>query len=114
MSSNLLGQLSIFDFENNIKQTRRYEMSRRKRIEGNYRAVTSEDGTFSPHISKYTNERITSYCIRNNKNKTKFVEYCCNLVLDDIEMEFYESMPKNELIKLLIAKQHRGSKGAEQ
>ena len=86
-------------------------MSRRKRIEENYRAVQSEDGTFSPHISKQTNERITSYCARTNKNKTKFVEYCCNVVLDSLEMEYLESLPKNELIKLYLSERYGGSRG---
>ncbi len=77
-------------------------MKKKARIETNYRAVKSEDGTFSPHISRKTNERITRYCKTHNRNKTKFVEYCINTILDSLEKEMYESMSKGERVELLM------------
>ena len=79
-------------------------MKKKTRIETNFRAVNSEDGTFSPHISKKTNERNTRYFKTTNRNKTKFVEYCINNVLDSLEKEMYETMSKEELIELLMEK----------
>lgn len=75
---------------------------RKERIEENCRNTKSKDGTFSPHISKSTTDRIVKYCHLKNINKTKFVEQCVNEKLDILEREFYESLSKDELINLII------------
>lgn len=74
----------------------------RTRNETGYRKVVSSNGGFSPHISKKTNERITRYCKKNNLNKTKFVEQCCNERLDVLEKMMLSEMTKEELISMIM------------
>lgn len=75
---------------------------KRQRNEENYRDVKSRDGGFSPHISKHTAERIIRFCRTKNIGKTKFVEECINKQLDILEPEYYESLTKEELLKLIL------------
>jgi len=77
-------------------------MANRTRKENNLRNTTSKDGSFSPHISHQTAERIRKYCKLTNQNKTKFVEQCCNERLDVLEVEQLQKLSKEELIKLII------------
>lgn len=77
-------------------------MEKKTRIETGYRGVSSENGTFSPHISKKTNDRLSRYCRINNENKTKFVEYCINHTLNSLERAMYEEKSKEELIQILM------------
>ncbi len=78
------------------------EGTRKTRVEDKFRNIRSKDGSFSPHIGKATTERLTKYCHNINMNKTKFVEKCINERLDVLEGEYYSSMSKEELIKLLL------------
>ena len=75
---------------------------RKQRNEENYRNVKSRDGVFSPHISKHTADRLARFCQSKNINKTKFVEECINNQLNTLEREYYESLTKEELIKLIL------------
>lgn len=75
---------------------------RKDRIDENCRNSRSKDGTFSPHISKTTAERLTKYCRLKNLNRTKFVEQCVNDRLTVLEREFYENLSKDELINIII------------
>ena len=77
-------------------------MATRNRVENGCRGTQSKDGTFSPHISKNTTERLARYCSLRNLNKTKFVEQCINRMLDQLEAEYYESLSKEELISLIL------------
>ena len=77
---------------------------RKEREETNCRNVKSKDGSFSPHISKQTAERMAKYCHLTNINKTKFVERCINERLDDLEKEYYEALTKDDLIALIMNK----------
>jgi len=74
---------------------------RKPRTEDKYRNASSKDGTFSPHISKKTAERIDRYCKINNINKTKFIEQCVNERLDDLETEMLDTLTKEQLIEMV-------------
>lgn len=63
----------------------------------------SKDGRVSLHISKKTTDRINRYTQATNQNRTKFVEYCVNTVLDRLERELYSKMTKEELIDILMS-----------
>lgn len=83
-------------------------MSRKRtRIETGYRHIKSEDGSYSPHISKKTNARIDRYCRVLNINKKNFVEDCCNQRLDDLEKEMLQALQKDELIDMLVEYMNR-------
>ena len=60
--------------------------------------------TFIPHIGKATAKRLFKYCRLANINKTRFVEQCINARLDILERNYYESLSKEELIRLLMGK----------
>lgn len=75
---------------------------RKERTEVGCRNAKSKDGTFSPHISKTTTERLTKFCHIKDINRTKFVEQCINDRLDVLEREFYEGLTKDELIDLIL------------
>lgn len=69
-----------------------------------YRNTPSKDGSFSPRLSPKTTRRLIRYCESQNFNKMKFVEDCVNERLDVLERETLNSMPKEMLIELLMAK----------
>ena len=73
------------------------------RNETNFRDVTSKNGDFSPHIGKHTAERLTKFCKRTNRNRTRFVEQCINDRLEVLERELLNDMSKDELIELLLS-----------
>ena len=77
-------------------------MSKRTRNEEGYRNTQTEDGCFSPHISRRTSQRIVKYCQQQNINKTKFVEDCVNERLDVLEREALNAMSKEMLIEMLL------------
>lgn len=74
---------------------------RKTRNENKCRNVSSKDGTFSPHLSKKTSERIERFCKINNLNKTKFVERCCDERLDVLETEMLDTLTKEQLIEMV-------------
>ena len=76
----------------------------RTRDEQNYRNVRSNDGTFSPHLSKTINDRVSRYCKMTNQNRTRFVEHCINAQLDVLEREALMSKSKEELIDYILAR----------
>ena len=76
----------------------------RRRDESGCRRTVSKEGCFSPKINKTTTARLLAYCSRVNVNKTKFVEQCVDECLDRLENEYYESLDKQELIRLLREK----------
>lgn len=80
------------------------ELNFRRRDESGCRRTMSKEGCFSPKINKATTARLLAYCSRVNINKTKFVEKCVNECLDKLEEEYYESLDKSELIRLLREK----------
>lgn len=47
------------------------------RNETNFRDVTSKSGDFSPHIGKHTAERLTKFCKRTNRNRTRNIVKVC-------------------------------------
>lgn len=76
----------------------------RTRNESGYRHTTPKDGRGSFHLGETTTSRIFKYCSMMNINKTKFVEQCVNESLDKLETEYYESLDKETLIRLLREK----------
>lgn len=76
----------------------------RTRNETKARNTRSKDGCFSPHLKASVSKRIQNYCLMMNKNKTQFVEDCVMEKLDVLENDLYESMSKEQLIKLLKSK----------
>ena len=76
--------------------------SKRKRTEYGCRKTASKDGNFSPCISKETAERLTRYCELMNLNRTKFVEHCINLQLDEFEKRSLMAKSKEELVEMLL------------
>jgi len=69
-----------------------------------YRDTVSKDGTLTAHISAEIAKKIKKYCSSQNISATKFIEDCINKELDVLEREAYNSMPKEMLIELLLAK----------
>ena len=78
-------------------------MAEKKRTFG-YKDSVSKSGSFSPHLGKATSERLTKYCKSTNQNRTRFIEKCINEKLDVLEMEYLESLSKEELIELYLNK----------
>ena len=76
-----------------------------KKREG-YRNTLSIDGRLTAHISSVTAERMRNYCSRQNIAMGKFAEDCINAQLDVLEREALNSMPKEMLIELLLAKKN--------
>ncbi len=74
----------------------------RERVETNCRYTRAKDGVFSPKIGKATAERLTKYCRLENINRTKFIEQCINAQLDVLEQKYYESLSKEDLIRLIM------------
>lgn len=81
-------------------------MSKRQRKETGYRHVESVNGTYSPHIPKEINERLSRYCKSKNLNKTEFVNYCIEYILKQKERELYEEMSREELIDRLMERNY--------
>lgn len=77
---------------------------KRTRNEEGYRNTPTQDGRFSPHISRKTSRRIVRYCEQQNINKTKFVEDCVNDRLDILERELLAGLSKEMLIEMLLCK----------
>lgn len=75
---------------------------RRQRNEEKYRNTISRNKKFSPEIDEYTAERVRRYCKAKDISKTKFVIECVNNQLDILEPGFYESLTKEELLKLIL------------
>lgn len=73
----------------------------RTRLETSYRNSKSVDNGFSPKIGANTAIRVANYCKYTDQNKTKFVEYAVNKVLDELEQEYIntvvETMTHEEL-----------------
>ena len=76
---------------------------RKKNTEIGYVDSYEEGRGFTPHLNALDSKRIDRYCKLKNLNKTKFVSYCVNKVLDDLEKTIYESMSKEELIEILLS-----------
>ena len=74
----------------------------------NYRDTSSKDGSLTAHISAETAERVRVYCARQNVSTGKFIEDCIKAQLDILEREALNSMPKEMLIELLLAKKKEG------
>ena len=74
---------------------------RKERVENGYRKVTSNDGSFSPHIRKEVNEVLSRYCRITNQNKTRVVEMCIVKQINSMEKDFLESMTKEQLIDFI-------------
>lgn len=73
-----------------------------------YRNTLSKDGSLTAHIPSDTANRIRIYCSRQNIAVGKFIEDCISDQLDILEREAYNSMPKEMLIELLLAKKKEG------
>ena len=71
-----------------------------------YRDTSSKDGSLTAHISFEVAERIRIYCSQQNIATGKFIEDCLKAQLDILEREAYNSMPKEMLIELLLAKKN--------
>ena len=71
-----------------------------------YRDTVSKNGSLTAHISAETAERVRVYCSRQNIATGKFIETCIKKELDILEREAYNSMPKEMLIELLLAKKN--------
>ena len=71
-----------------------------------YRDTISKDGGLTAHISARTAERMRNYCSRQNVAVGRFAEDCINARLDVLEREAYNSMPKEMLVELLLAKKN--------
>lgn len=76
----------------------------RVRIEKGYRATANKDGEISTRIEKNLAERVRLHCQRNNLSKTKFVNECVQMRMDNIEREMMEQMSKEELIRIIEKK----------
>lgn len=71
------------------------------RIEKGYRATTNKDGEISVRIEKNLAERVRLHCQMNNLSKTKFVNECVQMRMDNIKREMMEQMTKEELIEMI-------------
>lgn len=77
------------------------EMKLRTRNEEGFRNRPSRDGIISCKFDLDVSKRIIDYCKSKNLNKTKFINNCMRTQLDELEQEYYESLDKDELIRLL-------------
>ena len=71
-----------------------------------YRDTVSKDGTLTAHLSAVTAGRVRNYCSRQNLAIGKFTEDCVIAQLDILEREALNSMPKEMLVELLMAKKN--------
>ena len=76
---------------------------RKKNTEIGYVDSYEEGRGFTPHLDAADAKRINRYCKLKNINKTKFVSWCVNKALDELEKTIFESMSKEELIEILLS-----------
>ena len=69
-----------------------------------FRATTSKNGSFAPHLSAEVSKMIFDYCQRTNQNRTKFVEQCVIEQIDNCHNKFLLSKTKDELIEMILGK----------
>lgn len=74
------------------------------RIEKGYRETINKDGEISVRIEKNLAKRVRLHCQKQNLNKTKFVNECVQMRMDNIEREMMEQMSKEELIRIIEKK----------
>lgn len=72
----------------------------------NYRDTSSKDGSLTPHLYSPVSDRIRAYCEKHDVPVGKFVADCMTAQLDALEREELNSMPKEMLIELLLAKKN--------
>lgn len=77
-----------------------------QKINKNYRNTVSKDGGITAHIPPLTAERVRKYCRQQDIAVGEFIEMCVNSELDVIERDALNSMPKEMLIELLLAKKN--------
>ena len=71
-----------------------------------YRDTISKDGTLTAHISAAVAAKVKNYCSNQNIASGKFIEDCVTKQLDILEREAYNSMSKEMLVELLLAKKN--------
>ena len=76
------------------------------RKNNSYRDTVSKDGSLTPHLYSPVSDRIRAYCEKHDDPVGKFVADCMTAQLDVLEREELNSMPKEMLIELLMAKKN--------